>query len=89
MSVTLRGQYGAFGGAEMNLTGESSPVVGESKARAAIDLAHSQFCKTRGIEPSQDSIERFANHRTEYNTRAYEGKTRQQLVMLLRDKLPD
>ena len=73
----------------MDLTGESSPVMGEGKACAAIALAHSQFCKTRGIQPSQDSIERFANHRTEYDTRAYEGKTRQQLVMLLQDKLAD
>lgn len=89
MSVTLGATIRCFWGVEMTTTGESSPMVGEGKSRAAIDLAHSQFCKTRGIEPSQDSIERFANHRTEYNTRAYEGKTRQQLVMLLRDKLPD
>jgi hypothetical protein len=73
----------------MSTTGHSPLVPSEGKARAVIALDHSQFCKTRGIEPSQDSIERFANHRTEYNTRAYQGKTRQQVVMLLRDKLPD
>jgi hypothetical protein len=89
MSVTLGGTVWCLGGEKMDTTVQSSLVPSEGKARAAIDLAHSQFCKTRGIEPSQDSIERFANHRTEYNTRAYEGKTRQQLVMLLRDRLPD
>ena len=73
----------------MSTTSHSEVVPSEGKARAVIDLDHSQFCKTRGIKPSQDSIERFANHRTEYSTRAYQGKTRQQLVMLLRDKLPD
>ena len=73
----------------MSSTTHSPLVPSESKTRAVIALDHSQFCKTRGIEASQDSIERFANHRTEYNTRAYQGKTRQQIVMLLRDKLPD
>ena len=89
MSVSLAASDGSFWGGEMNPVAEGSLAAGDDEARAVIDQAHSLFCKTRGIKPSQESIERFANHRTDYDALTYEGRTWQQLVLLLRDRLSD